>query len=194
MHQGLFGLSPFEVFFGRKANENIEYIQNIGELYTPSVSEESYAAWKERVKNLRNDAEGRQKLSRDKMISRHGNKFPPSVYELGEKVLVKMKISDKKIRGKHKTFDIIKGKLVNRKETRYEVNYIDKKGKDRSDWFPVLAITSVTWTVEKERKRKAIITNHKFVDQFEEKPVERCQVKLAVQFLEKPVSNVKKNL
>ena len=147
MHQGLFGLSPFEVFFGRKANENIEYIQNIGELYTPSVSEESYAAWKERVKNLRNDAEGRQKLSRDKMISRHGNKFPPSVYELGGKVLVKMKISDKKIRGNHKTFDIIKGKIVNRKEKRYEVNYIDKKGKDRSDWFPVSAITSVTRTI-----------------------------------------------
>ena len=44
VHQGLFGLSPFEVLFGRKANENIEYIQNISELYTPSVSEESYAA------------------------------------------------------------------------------------------------------------------------------------------------------
>ena len=163
MHQGLFGLSPFEVFFGRKANENIEYIQNIGELYTPSVSEESYAAWKERVKNLRNDAEGRQKLSRDKMISRHGNKFPP----LGEKVLVKMKISDKKIRGKHKTFDIIKGKIVNQKETRSEVNYIDKKNKDRSDWFPVSAITSLTRTIEKERKGKAIIAKHKLVDQLE---------------------------
>ena len=59
VHQGLFGLSPFEVFSGRTANENIEYIQNIGELYTPSVSEESYAAWKERVKNLRNDAESK---------------------------------------------------------------------------------------------------------------------------------------
>ena len=111
------------------------------------MREKSYAAWKERVKNLRNDAEGRQKLSRDKMISRHGNKFPPSVYELGGKVLVKMKISDKKIRGNHKTFDIIKGKIVNRKEKRYEVNYIDKKGKDRSDWFPVSAITSVTRTI-----------------------------------------------
>ena len=129
MHQGLFRLSPFEVFFGRKAFENIEYIQNIGELYTPSVTEEWYAAWKERVKNLRNDAESRQKLSRDKMVSRNGNKFSSSVYELGEKVLVKMKISDKKIRGKHKICDIIKGKIVNRKETRYEVNYIDKKGK-----------------------------------------------------------------
>ena len=38
VHQGLFRLSPFEVFFGRKANENAEYIQNIGELYTPSGS------------------------------------------------------------------------------------------------------------------------------------------------------------
>ena len=151
------------------------------------MSEKSYASWKERVKNLRNDAEGRQKLSCDKMISWHGNKLPPSVYELGEKVLVKMKISDKKIRGKHKTFDIIKGKIVNQKETLYEVNYIDKKGKDRSDWFPVSAITSVTRTIEKERKRKAIIIKHKLVDQFEEKPVERCLVKSAEQFLKKPV-------
>ena len=172
MHQGLFGLSPFEVFFGRKANENIEYIQNICELYTPSVSEKSYAAWKKRVKNLRKDAEGRQKLSRDKMISQHGKKFSPSVYQLGDKMLVKMKISDKKIRGKHKTFDIIKGKIVNRKETRYEVNCVDKKGKDRSDWFPVSAITSVTRTIAKERKRKVIIVKHKLVDKFEEKPVE----------------------
>ena len=187
MHQGLFRLSPSEFFFGRKAFENIEYIQNIGELYIPSVSEESYAAWKERVKNLRNDAESRQKLSRDKMVSRNGNKFPSSVYELGEKVLVKMKISDKKIRGKHKICDIIKGKIVNRKETRYEVNYIDKKGKDRSDWFPVSAITSVTRTIEKERKRKAITAKPKPVDQFEEKTVQRCQVKPAEQFLEKPV-------
>ena len=36
---------------------------------------------------------------------------------------------------KHKTFDIIKGKIFNRKEARCEVNYIDKKGKDRPDWF-----------------------------------------------------------
>ena len=63
------------------------------------------------------------------MVSQNGNKFSSSVYELGEKVLVKMKISDKKIRGKHKICDIIKGKIVNQKETRYEVNYIDKKGK-----------------------------------------------------------------
>ena len=66
-------------------------------------------------------------------------------------MLVKMKISDKKIRGKHKTFDIIKGKIVNRKERHYEVNYIDEKGKDRSDWFPVSAITSVTRTIEKSK-------------------------------------------
>ena len=100
MHQRLFGLSPFEVIFRRKTNENVECIKNIEDLYTPSVGEKSYATWKKRVKNLRNDAEGMQKLSRDKMISWHGEK-------LGDKVLVKMKISDKKTRGKHKTFDII---------------------------------------------------------------------------------------
>ena len=46
------------------------------------------------------------------MVSQHGNKFPPSVYELAEKVLVKMKISDGKIREKNKTFGIIKGKKL----------------------------------------------------------------------------------
>ena len=127
------------------------------------------------------------------MLSRHGNKFPLSVYELGGKVLVKMKISDKQIRGKHKTFDVIKGKIVNRKESRYEVSYIDKKGKDGSDRFPVSAITSVTRTIEKERKRKAIIAKVKLVDQFEEKTVEQCQVKPAEQFLEKPVIQCEEN-
>ena len=102
-------------------------------------------------------------------------------------MLVKMKISDKKIKGKHKTFYIIKGKIVNRKEGRYGVSYIDKKGKDISGWFPVSAITSVTGTIEKERKRKAIIAKHQIVNQFEEKPVEGCQVKPTEQFLEKPV-------
>ena len=53
-----------------------------------------------------NNAEGRQKLSGNKMICRHANKFSPSVYALGDKVLVKLKISGKIIKGEHKTFDI----------------------------------------------------------------------------------------
>ena len=43
----------------------------------------------------------------------------------------------------------------------------------------------MTRTIEKERK--TIIVKTKLVDQFEEKTVERCQVKPAEQFLEKPV-------
>ena len=45
-------------------------------------------------------------------------------------------------------------------------------------------ITSVTRTIEIERKRKAIIAAH---GQFEEKPVERCQGRFAEQFLEKTI-------
>ena len=108
------------------------------------------------------------------MISLHGNKFTSSDYKLG----------DKKMRGKLKTFDIVKGKYINRKETRYEVNYIDKKGKDRSDCFSVSAMTSVTRTIEKDRKRKAIIAKQKLV--------ERCQVRPAGQFLEKTVSPMRR--
>ena len=49
----------------------------------------------------------------------------------------------------------------------------------------------MTRTIEKKRKRKAIIAKHKLVDQFEEKLVERCQVKPAEQFLGKPVLQCK---
>ena len=86
------------------------------------------------------------------MISQHGNEFSLSVYKLGDKVLVKMKISDKKVRGEHKEFDIFKGKIIKRKGRRYLGNYIDKKGKDRSDWFPVSAIASVTRKRENEKQ------------------------------------------
>ena len=44
-------------------------------------------------------------------------------------MLVKMKICNKKIRGKHETFDIIKGKKLTERK-HYELNYTDKKGKD----------------------------------------------------------------
>ena len=49
----------------------------------------------------------------------------------------------------------------------------------------------MTRTIEKKRKRKAIIAKYKLVDQFEEKLVERCQVKPAGQFLGKPVLQCK---
>ena len=77
--------------------------------------------------------------------------------------------------------------LINLKEIPNELNNIDKKGKDRSDWSPVSASTSVTRTMEKERKRKAITKKQKLADQFEEKSAERCQLRPAEQFLEKPV-------
>ena len=75
------------------------------------------------------------------------------------------------------------------------MKYIDKKGEDRSDWFSASAITSVTRTIEKARKRKVVITKRKLVDQFEEKPAERCQVRPAEQVLEEnQFSNATKNL
>ena len=52
--------------------------------------------------------------------------------------------------------------------------------------YPFL-MTMVTRTIEKERKRKAIIAKTKLIDQFEEKTVERGQVKAAEQFLKKLV-------
>ena len=42
------------------------------------------------------------------MATRHLSKNLQTVYEIGEQVLMKLLISDKKIRGKKKNFDFVK--------------------------------------------------------------------------------------
>ena len=99
-------------------------------------------------------AQGDQKESSDRMVLRHENKHPPSVYKKGDGVIVKLMKNDKKIKGKGKTFIISKGKVLERSNNRYKIEY--KVGEnDKSDWFPVSMITSKTRAEEIERKQKA---------------------------------------
>ena len=88
------------------------------------------------------------------IVLRHGNKHAPSVYKKGDGVIVKLMKNDKKIKGKGKKIMISKGKVLERSNNRYKIEY--KVGEnDKSDWFPVSMITSETRAEEIERKQKA---------------------------------------
>ena len=99
-------------------------------------------------------AQGNQKRSSDRMVLRHENKHPPSVYKKGDGVIAKFMKNDKKIKRKGKTFIISKGKVLERSNNRYKTKY--KVGEnDQSDWLPVSMITSETQAEEIKRKQKA---------------------------------------
>ena len=62
--------------------------------------------------------------------------------------------NDKKIKGKGKTFIISKGKVLERSNNRYKIEY--KVGEnDKSNWSPVSMITSETRAEEIQRKQQA---------------------------------------
>ena len=86
------------------------------------------------------------------MVTRHLLKNPSSVYEIGEQVL-KLLISDKKIRGKKNTFDIVKGEVVDWDTNRYKVKYMNKLKSFKMDWFPVSVITSETRTLKRKKQQ-----------------------------------------
>ena len=87
------------------------------------------------------------------MVTRHLSKNPPSEYEIGEQILIKLLISDKKIRGIKKTFDIVKGEIVDLDANRYKVKYMNKLKSVKMDWLPVPVITSETRILEKKKQQ-----------------------------------------
>ena len=116
----------------------------------PSLLED----WKNNMDQILVKAQGNQKRSSDRMVLRHENKHPPSAHKKGDGVIVELIKNDKKIKEKGKTFIISKGKVIERSNNRYKVEY--KGGEnDKSDWFPVSMITSERRVEEIKRKQKA---------------------------------------
>ena len=77
-------------------------------------------------------AQGNQKRSSHRMLLRHENKHPQSVYKKGNGVIVKLMKKDKKTKRKGKTFIISKRKVLERSNSRYKIEY--KVGEnDKSD-------------------------------------------------------------
>ena len=58
--------------------------------------------WKKDTDQILVKAQGNQKRSSDRMVLRHENKHPPSVYKKGDGVIVKLMKNDKKLKGKEK--------------------------------------------------------------------------------------------
>ena len=106
------------------------------------------------MENLLKTAQENQNRSSKKMVLRHKNKHPPSEYEKGDTVAVKITKSDKKIKDKGKTFVTSKRGVVQQSENRNKVEYeIDKD--TRYTWFPVSMITSAIRAEEIKRQVKA---------------------------------------
>ena len=106
------------------------------------------------MENLLKTAQENQNRSSKRMVLRHKNKHPPSEYEKGDTVTVKITKSDKKIKDKGKTFVTSKRGVVQQSENRNKVEYeIDKD--TRYTWFPVSMITSAIREEEIKRQVKA---------------------------------------
>ena len=76
---------------------------------------EKYEIWKEKVNRVLKEAKEKPKKTKktgNAMITRHLSKNPPSAYEIGEQVLIKLLISDKKIRGKKKPLILQRERLL----------------------------------------------------------------------------------
>ena len=106
------------------------------------------------MENLLKTAQENQNRFSEKMVPRHKNKHPPSQYEKGDTVIVKITNSDKKIKGKGKTFVTSKGEVVQQSGNIYNIEYEVSKG-TRYAWFPVSMITSATQAKEIKRQAKA---------------------------------------
>ena len=110
--------------------------------------------WKKDIDQILIKAQGNQKRSSDRMVSRYENKHPPSVYNRIDHEIIKvMKNDKKKIKGKRRAFIISKGKVLERSNNRYKIECkVGENGK--SDWFLVSMITSETRVEEVKRKQK----------------------------------------
>ena len=120
-----------------------------------------YEMWKEKVNKVLKEAKEKHKKSKDAMVARYLSKNPPLVYQIGKQVLIKLPISDKKIRGKKKTFDIVKGEIVDRYTNRYKVKYMNKLKSVKMDWFSVSVITSETRNLKRKKQRLVKVKNVK---------------------------------
>ena len=148
-HQGLGGMSPFEVFFGRKFNDHIHEIEP-GE-HSQQVGTENLREWSEHVDHTRKVAEEKSKKISERMVERHREKNPPSTYDIDERVMVKIQKGKKKL--KSSTFTT-KARVKEKKNDGYVVEY-EKDGKTVKTWLPVSCITAETRTKEILKQRSA---------------------------------------
>ena len=87
-------MSPFEVFFGRKANSDIRQLSQLPTFDEMHANSTAVQTWKKDIKKVIDKAAERQSVASEKMVARHAAKNPPSEYSIGDEVIVKLKKSD----------------------------------------------------------------------------------------------------
>ena len=150
------GYPPFEVFFGRKENSNIESLDITKSQDAPTESDDNdLKQWQENIFKIREESTMAQVKASTSMVERHRNKHPPSEYSLHDEVVYKKLLSSKKIIKRGKGLITGTGRVVKRKNNMYKISFQRKEGKSQTDWFPVSMLTSTTRNEEILRKKKA---------------------------------------
>ena len=141
--------SPSQIYFGRSRNrfpcDERQVIQETTQSSSdvaPGISD--FRRFEKRRSSYRHKAKSASKRCEKRQIARGLRSNPPSVYSVGDTVLLKYKHTKHKV---PKRYHILKGEIVkrNRRLHRYKIQYRPPSSKDiRIDWFPVSHITSLT--------------------------------------------------
>ena len=100
-HQSISLLSPFEVFFGRRPNDN-NFIEHESDFDDDGIADESsLETWMDDYGKILERADRSQRKASDAMKRRHAAKYPPSQYQIGEEVIIKEQFMGKKIKSKN---------------------------------------------------------------------------------------------
>ena len=162
---------PFEVYYGRKpfreddisgastAEEwNIE-----GKAYEEMISSrpKDYDSHELQVKRIRQAASAASRRCQNRMIRKGLRNNPPSVYNIGEKVLIRYP-PVKKICSKR---SILTAKILRRKlkacKYKVQLKYPPSSSKTLTKWISVDDITSTTMDKEKRKRKLANQSNKK---------------------------------
>ncbi|XP_068731120.1 uncharacterized protein [Montipora capricornis] len=155
--------SPFEVFYGRASNALSE-ISDGGLSYQESVSSAARISPRasdfrnngERIRKIRSKARASNNVWDKRYIKRRVKGNPPSVYKVGERVLIRFPFSGR-TRGIPKKRFVVDGTIIKRNVQfgKYKITYESPTTeKSCCDWVSVEDMTSAT-AVEEKRKRAA---------------------------------------
>ncbi|XP_044180984.1 uncharacterized protein LOC122962133 [Acropora millepora] len=153
--------SPFEIYYGRKpnvvstGNPHVEEWDMTSKKYHSMIHPRSkdYSEHETNLRAIRNLASSATRKCAQRMVAHGERKNPPSVYEVGETVLIRYPSTKKSVSKRH----VLKAYTVDRKvpKHQYKVKFVSPTtGKLIEKWISVSDITSLTIEREK-RKRKA---------------------------------------
>ncbi len=154
-----------------------------------SANLDDIRAFKEAGDEIRKTTERAAKKYAQKMVNRRLGKCPPSVYEVGDEILVRIQGREQRKTGKKvKAPKAVKGVITKamKEKYRYRVKYIFDDA-DNEAWFSVGDITSVTRDEEAKRRASQKIPKKKstsFVERYLNSARSFSSVEAMMEFIE----------